>query len=94
MNRPVTVDATEPPMVGCAGGCGKKIAAADVELSGWSFLHITGRHRCGECERNLAFAAHASGTPARFEPDTLPPHSIGALKKLPEAQPLHEKVKP
>jgi hypothetical protein len=81
-------------MVGCAGGCGKKIAAADVESSGWSFLHITGRHRCGTCERELGIAASTAGAPPRQQADVLPPHSIGALKKLPEAPPLHEKVKP
>jgi len=82
------------PMVGCAGSCGREIQSAAVEKSGWSYLHITGRWRCGACERDLARAAHADGAPARVDADTLPPHSIGALKKLPESQPLHEKVKP
>lgn len=79
--------------IGCAGGCGKKADPEDIERLGWSFLHITGRWRCGECERDLARAAHAEGGPPRIEADTLPPHSIGALKKMPERQPLHEKVK-
>lgn len=85
---------TDVPMIGCAGGCGKKVEARTVDTSGWSFLEITGRWRCGECERNLAFAASTTGAPHQPGADTLSPHSIGALKKLPERQPLHEKVKP
>lgn len=80
--------------IGCAGGCGKSVRAEDVDTCGWTFLQITGRRRCGDCDRALARVANTSGGPSRDEPDTLPPTSIGALKKLPEPLPLHEKVKP
>jgi hypothetical protein len=83
----------ENPMIGCAGGCDKKIAVSDVDSSGWSYLHITGRSRCGACERALLAASKVTGAPHRPGADTLPPHSIGALKKLPVPSPLHEKVK-
>lgn len=80
--------------VGCAGGCGKWVAAEDVEHSGWSYLHITGRYRCGSCERELNAASSSQGGPHDPGSDNLPPDSIGALKQLPEAPPLREGVKP
>lgn len=80
--------------IGCAGGCGKTVSAKDLDTCGWTVLQITGRRRCGECDRALARVANAPGAPPRNEPDKLPPTSIGALKKLPEPLPLHEKVKP
>ncbi len=80
--------------IGCAGGCGKTVTVADLSSCGWTVLQVTGRIRCGECDRALARVASAPGVPSRNEPDNLPPTSIGALKKLPERQPLHEKVKP
>lgn len=85
---------TEATSIGCAGGCGKKVDADQVERLGWSFLHITGRYRCGACEFVLRRASTIEGAPTRLDVDTLPPNSLGALKKLPERQPLHEKVKP
>lgn len=86
--------APEPVLIGCTGGCGRKTPADDIERSGWSFLHITGRYRCGGCERDLERAAHAAGAPSRNDVDPLPSDSLGALKKLPERQLLHERVKP
>jgi hypothetical protein len=82
-----------PDPVSCAAGC--KRTAQDPEKAGWSCLQITsGRWRCGDCERELWQARNMPGTEASYTPDTLPPDSIGALKKLPEPLPLHEKVKP
>lgn len=84
------------PMIGCSGGCGLAVLAEDIEKSGWSYLQITGRYRCGTCERLLYAASTQPGTWPREgdSTDPLPPNSIGALKKLPEAPPLHEKVRP
>lgn len=81
-----------PDPVSCAAGC--KRTADNPEQAGWTCLQITGRWRCGQCERELWAARNTPGAPPRNEPDTLPPDSLGALKKLPEPLPLHEKVKP
>jgi hypothetical protein len=81
-------------VIGCAGGCGKTVHPDDVAASGWTLLQITGRYRCGECDRNLAFASTATGAPPRDAADILPPHSRGALKELPQRPPLREGVKP
>lgn len=80
-------------MIGCAGGCGLAVLAESIESSGWARLDITGRYRCGACERALHLASTTPGAPSRDEPDTLPPASRGALKALPEAAPLKESVK-
>lgn len=39
----------------CAGGCGRVIIdpATNPSEPGWSYLPITGRWRCGQCEREL-----------------------------------------
>ena len=81
-------------MIGCAGGCGYSLLPEDLEISGWSYLPTTGRYRCAACDRVLLAASTMSGAPHDPGIDNLPPHSIGALKKLPEPLPLHEKVKP
>lgn len=78
-------------MIGCAGSCGLAVLAEDVESCGWSFLHITNRWRCGACTRELATVQ--SHLVSDSGADNLPPHSIGALKKLPETPPLREEVK-
>lgn len=78
----------------CAGGC--KISMPDADAAGragWGFLHITGRYRCGACERDLYRASTIEGAPPRNDVDQLPPDSIGALKALPKPEPLREKVK-
>lgn len=77
-------------MIGCAGGCGRKTPADDIEQSGWSRLDITGRYRCGECNRVLLHASTTEGAPPRDEVDTLPPASRGALKELRPMPPLKE----
>lgn len=85
----------KPDPIFCAGGCKRNVEDTKAaEEAGWSFLHITGRYRCGICERELRQASTAEGAPPRDEVDTLPPNSIGALKQMPERQPMHEKVKP
>lgn len=81
-------------MIGCAGGCGKAVLPDMLATSGWTLLQITGRYRCGECDRNLAFASIATGAPAGDQADTLPPDSRGALKELPQRPALREGVKP
>lgn len=88
---------TKPPEDGivCSSGCKKTVADAKAaEQAGWSFLHITGRYRCGQCDGELWRASTQPGTwPTNEAADELPPHSIGALKKLPEREPLKEKVR-
>ena len=75
----------------CAAGCKSSVAdLSAAESAGWSCLQITSRWRCGTCERVLRTVQSVALNSTR--PDLLPPHSIGALKKLPEAVPLHEKV--
>jgi len=78
-------------MIPCAGGC--KRTTEEPEKAGWSYLFITGRYRCGQCEADLRKAGEINGS-GSAQPDLLPPSSIGALKKLPEPIELHEKVKP
>lgn len=75
-------------MIGCSGGCG--LAVLDPVLAGWERLEITGRYRCGECTRKLEAMRHLPGTHSEYKPDTLPPHSRGALKELPLMPPLKE----
>jgi hypothetical protein len=83
-----------PDEIFCAGGCKKSLPDTKAaEDAGWSFLHITGRYRCGECERRLRWASTVEGSAPRNEPDKLPPDSIGALKALPKREPLKEKVR-
>lgn len=80
----------------CSAGCKRTaILPEDGRMpDGWDFLAITNRWRCVQCWRDLNAAATLPGAPSADTPDTLPPDSIGALKKLPEPPPLHEKVKP
>lgn len=77
--------------VTCVAGC--KTSQPDgeaAERAGWTFLHITGRWRCGPCGFALRIAS-TTAAPYRDEPDTLPRDSIGALKPMPPRLPLHEK---
>lgn len=80
----------------CSAGCGAHAFLNDDGTlpPGWEQLQITARVRCMPCTRSLVAANDLQGTPAEFSPDTLPPQSIGGLKKLPEMPALHEKVKP
>lgn len=79
----------------CAGGCKRSLLDTKAaEDTGWSFLQITGRYRCGECDRRLQWASMVEGAASRNEPDKLPPGSIGALKEMPKREPLKEKVRP
>ena len=78
--------------IGCAGGCGKSITTEELKTAGWSYMDLTGKYRCADCDRALAAAISAAQSSDASDP--LPPDSIGALKKLPEPLPLHEKVKP
>lgn len=45
------------PTIGCATGCGNKVPDdpinAPIEGTGWTYLPITNRWRCLECERSL-----------------------------------------
>jgi len=84
----------EVQIVTCA--CGKEGQLGDKGEAppGWDVLQIAPRFRCPQCYRDLTAANDFVGTPAKFEPDTLPKDSIGALKKLPKPIELHEKVKP
>ena len=93
--------AVTPDPIFCRGGCGSSQPDVKECLQvGWSFLHINGGYRCGTCEGALWRASTQVGAlprnePDRLprnEPDRLPPDSIGALKKLPEREPLKEKV--
>lgn len=78
--------------IACAAGCKRTVADADAALqAGWELLPITGRYRCAVCWRDLNAASTLPGTEAAYRPDPLPADSIGALKRLPERQPLHEK---
>ncbi len=86
------VSPAESAMIGCRGGCGAKWLAAEIEKSGWDRLELTGAYRCFSCTRALAAASTAVGTWPSDAADPLPATSIGALKKLPERPPLHEKV--
>lgn len=82
--------------IACSTGC-KRTALLPENGNppdGWEQLQITSRWRCPHCYRELTAANYIPGTPSEFKPDTLPPGSIGALKKLPEAPPLREEVKP
>jgi hypothetical protein len=81
-------------MIGCAGGCGLAIFSDDLKSSGWSYLQITKRWRCGACERELVRMSTTEGAPPRLDVDKLDPTSMGALKTLPERPPLREVVKP
>lgn len=78
--------------VGCAGSCGAVWEGEDPAQCPWSFLELTSRRRCWNCERELGVAAKIPGTPSKYEPDPLPKDSIGALKKLPEHHQFVEKV--
>lgn len=84
---------TTPPMteVFCAGGC--KTSVPSPEKAGWSFLQITGRWRCGACEGALWRASTQPGVQPTTDEglDPLPRTDRGALKKIPERPPLHEK---
>lgn len=83
--------ATEIPVYICAGKCGKEVAIDQIDSVGWQRLEVVGRYRCGECTRALAKMGTAPGAPCEDGVDPLNPHDIGALKKLPERPPLHEK---
>lgn len=78
----------------CTGACGREVAAKDMERSGWSYLQITGKWRCGPCGRELMQVSTQGGGHEQDADQPLPPDSIGALKKLPERPPLRESVKP
>lgn len=88
-----------PLEVSCSAGC-KRSTALDPESGmpaapGWEYLSITGRWRCPACYRELADVnTNGGAVQSNDAPDTLPRDSIGALKKLPEPVPLHEKVRP
>lgn len=86
----------EDTSVYCSAGCKKSFVPPPDGTCppGWEQLPLTNRWRCMECFRSLQEAQKYPGTPAKFEPDPLPKDSIGALKKLPEPPPFHEKVKP
>jgi hypothetical protein len=85
-----------PEIVSCSAGCKRETEIPDDGRNpdGWERLQITGRWRCMECTRQLRAANEVEGAPYVAGVDTLPPASIGALKKLADAPPLHEKVKP
>ena len=86
----------EDSRIVCSAGCKRTgVIADDGTLPpGWEELGITGRYRCPQCWRDLQAARNIQGTESKFEPDPLPAESHGALKKLPEREPLREKVKP
>ena len=55
--EPAAQDDKEARIV-CLGGCSRaKSTAEAAELSGWEFLPVTLRYRCGECTRNLRACA-------------------------------------
>lgn len=82
--------------VACSAGCKRTAALPEDGTSppGWEQLPISGRWRCPHCYRELIAARGHIGNDSNPGTDTLPPGSIGALKKLPETITLHEKVKP
>jgi len=83
-------------VVVCSAGCKRSVELPQDGTTppGWEQLQITNRWRCMQCYRELDAGNSMQGTQSAFTPDPLPADSIGALKKLPDAPPLHEKVKP
>jgi len=70
-----------PRYISCSGGCKALHLADEIDKSGWTFLEISGRYRCGACERELHAASFIPGTePGEFV-DALPADSRGALPK-------------
>lgn len=70
------------PELRCHDACGAVVADEDAATAaGWSYLHALQSWRCGACARALYEASVIKGTePVPFT-DTLPPSSIGALKR-------------
>lgn len=68
-------------MIGCRDECGAKVADEKAaNLGGWSYLEISKAYRCPSCWRSLRAAAGLIGTDGETT-DTLPPGSLGAIKK-------------
>lgn len=81
------------PLMRCAGGCGRGVP--DAQIAGWTFLEISGRYRCAECDKVLAWASSERGPATTDQVDeVLPPTSRGALKELKAPPELREHVKP
>ncbi len=92
VNQPTDPD----PLLCCADLCGATVAddINAIMQAGWTYLETTKRYRCGACVRALEAASKFTGTSLAASVDTLPPYSIGGLRKATADTILPPSVKP